>query len=170
MAILYRHIRLDTNQPFYIGIGRTENRAYSKDRRNKHWWAIVNKAGYKTQIMLDDLSWDEACEKEKEFIKLYGRKEFGGLLCNKTDGGEGSINVVCSTETRQKLSKVSKGIIRSAETKLKMSVAQKGRTLSLEHRAKLSEAAKKRPCNRKGVTLSAETKQKMSEAKKRRFL
>jgi hypothetical protein len=29
MAYLYRHIRLDTNQPFYIGIGKEDNgRAY----------------------------------------------------------------------------------------------------------------------------------------------
>lgn len=24
MAVLYRHIRLDKNEPFYVGIGKTE--------------------------------------------------------------------------------------------------------------------------------------------------
>ena len=28
MAVVYRHIRLDKNEPFYIGIGEKENRAY----------------------------------------------------------------------------------------------------------------------------------------------
>ena len=35
MAILYRHIRLDKNVPFYIGIGKDIKRAYSKSNRNK---------------------------------------------------------------------------------------------------------------------------------------
>ena len=30
MAIVYRHIRLDKNEVFYIGIGKTEKRAYEK--------------------------------------------------------------------------------------------------------------------------------------------
>ena len=33
---LYRHIRLDLGSPFYIGIGKTEKRAYSKKNRNKY--------------------------------------------------------------------------------------------------------------------------------------
>ena len=35
MAVLYRHIRIDKNEPFYIGIGDKENRAYSHKGRNK---------------------------------------------------------------------------------------------------------------------------------------
>ena len=42
MAYLYRHIRLDKNEPFYIGIGGDDKgyyeRAYHKiSHRNKHW-------------------------------------------------------------------------------------------------------------------------------------
>ncbi|NBU34555.1 hypothetical protein EB118_19915 [bacterium] len=170
MAVLYRHIRLDKNEPFYIGIGKTEKRAYSNKIRNKHWHNIVNKTGYKVQIMFDDLTWDEACEKEKEFIALYGRKEFGGMLCNMTDGGEGVINM--SKETRQKLSEFNKGKTHSAETLAKISAASKGennpnfgKIHSTETKAKISAAGKGNKRNL-GKTHSAETKQKMSEAKK----
>ena len=104
MAYVYRHIRLDKNQPFYIGIGSDENyyRSNSKSDRNIYWKRIVAKTDYDIDIILDDLNWEDACEKEKEFIKLYGRVQFGGLLCNMTDGGEGGLGVVVSEETREK--------------------------------------------------------------------
>jgi hypothetical protein len=34
-AYVYRHIRLDKNQPFYIGIGRTENYARAFNKKDK---------------------------------------------------------------------------------------------------------------------------------------
>ena len=108
MAVLYRHIRLDKNEPFYIGIGKNKARAYSKRSRNKHWHNITEK-GYKVEIMLDNLTWEEACEKEKEFIAIYGRLNLKlGTLCNYTDGGEGSLNCKHSEETKQKISKSKK--------------------------------------------------------------
>jgi len=103
MAVVYRHIRLDSNQPFYIGIGRNENRAYELIGRSKHWHAVVNKHGYKVHIMMDDLTWNEAQQKEREFIQLYGRKDLGlGTLVNMTDGGDGSLGRTQSKETIEK--------------------------------------------------------------------
>jgi hypothetical protein len=107
MAYLYRHIRLDKNEPFYIGIGSDEegqyDRAYSKDSRTKYWRRIISKVGYEVEIVLDDLSWEEACEKEKEFIKLYGRKDLNeGTLVNMTDGGEGTPGFKHSDTTKEK--------------------------------------------------------------------
>jgi hypothetical protein len=112
MAYLYRHIRLDKNKPFYIGIGSDTNykRAYSKNPRTLHWKNIVNKTEYKVQILLDDLSWEEACEKEKEFIELYKRNCDGGILCNITLGGEGTYGRVLSKETKEKISKSISGV------------------------------------------------------------
>jgi hypothetical protein len=108
VAVLYRHIRLDKNEPFYVGIGKNEHRAYSKRSRNKHWHNIIKK-GYIVEIMLYHLTWKEACEKEKEFISLYGRSDIGtGSLCNWTDGGEGSLNCKHSEESKQKISKSKK--------------------------------------------------------------
>ena len=45
MAFVYRHIRLDKNEPFYIGIGKKIYRAYSMKGRNKYWLRIINKIG-----------------------------------------------------------------------------------------------------------------------------
>jgi hypothetical protein len=128
MAIVYRHIRLDKNEPFYIGIGKTENRAYSKNSRNKHWWNISNK-GYEVEILFNDLTWEEACEKEKEFITLYGRSDLNlGTLCNWTNGGEGSLNCKPSIETRNKIGKANTGKIKSSITleKQRISALKKG--------------------------------------------
>lgn len=110
MAYLYRHIRLDKNEPFYIGIGSdiNYNRAFSLKNRNKYWKNIISKTEWLVEIILDDLTWEQACKKEKEFINIYGRKDFNlGTLCNMTDGGDGAFNP--SLETRIKLSESKKG-------------------------------------------------------------
>jgi len=118
MAYVYRHIRLDKNEPFYIGIGSDNlgkyKRAYfigNRKTKNPHWFNIINKTKYEVEIILDNLTWEEACQKEIEFIKLYGRKDLGtGILCNKTDGGDGTLNLKVSEETKlkQRLAKLNK--------------------------------------------------------------
>ena len=108
MPVIYRHIRLDKNEPFYIGIGKTDKRAYCKKQRNKLWYNIVNKSEYIVEIVMDNLTWEQACEKEKEFISIYGRKDLGkGTLVNMTDGGDGNNNF--SKEVREKISNAHKG-------------------------------------------------------------
>lgn len=117
MAIVYRHIRLDTGQPFYIGIGKNLARAYQQYKRTIYWQRIVNKYGYEVEILFDDLTHQEACEKEKEFIKLYGRENIKtGILVNLTDGGEGSIGYKATFETKLKIGQLSKGRVKSIET------------------------------------------------------
>lgn len=108
MAYLYRHVRLDKNEPFYIGIGKESNfgRAYDKSERSKYWKNIVSNTDYRVDIILDDLSWEDACKKEVEFIQLYGRKDLNlGTLCNFTNGGEGAYGRVLTQETKNKISK-----------------------------------------------------------------
>lgn len=109
MAYLYRHTRLDKNEPFYVGIANDEykhyERAYSKYYRNNHWKNIVAQTSYKVEIMLDNLTWEEACDKEIEFIALYGLNDLKkGPLVNMTDGGEG-FRGSKTLEHRQKLGK-----------------------------------------------------------------
>jgi len=77
MAFVYQHIRLDNNEVFYIGIGINKYRPLSKYRRNKYWHNIVNKCGYKSEIIYNNLTWKDAIEFEKFLIKLYGRKDLG---------------------------------------------------------------------------------------------
>jgi len=125
MAVLYRHIRLDKNVPFYIGIGKTEARAYSKQGRSSYWKSIVAKTGYEVEVLFDGLTWEEACKKEAEFIKLYGRSDLNeGTLCNLTDGGEGSLNP--SPEIKKIMSLTHKNKVVSEETKKRLSLAGKG--------------------------------------------
>jgi hypothetical protein len=94
---IYRHIRLDTNVPFYIGIGtyrdasthkQSYHRAFRKANRNSHWYNIINKTHYKVEILYHSNSLEDIINKEIEFISLY--KE---TLCNKTSGGEINKNV-----------------------------------------------------------------------------
>lgn len=118
MAYLYRHIRLDKNIPFYIGIGSDDDykRAYNVRSRNRYWVNIVAKSHYEVEILLDNLTWLEACEKEIEFISLYKRRRDGGTLANLTLGGEGQLGMIpwnfgkeTPEETRKKQSIRKKG-------------------------------------------------------------
>jgi hypothetical protein len=103
MAMVYLHRRKDNNEVFYVGIGNDIKRAYEiKNRTNKHWIGIVNKHGHTVEIVVQDVSWEEACIIEKDLIKKYGRFDLNeGTLVNMTDGGEGQSNP--SEETREKL-------------------------------------------------------------------
>ena len=121
MAYVYRHIRLDKNEPFYIGIGKddTYKRAYqsSKTKRSDFWHNIASK-GYEVEILMDNLTWEQACEKEKEFISIYGRKDLGqGSLVNLTNGGDGAIEI--SKESIESIRKKLTGLKQSEYTKNK---------------------------------------------------
>ena len=175
MAYVYRHIRLDKNEPFYIGIGSDENynRAKTSTRRNKHWLNI-SKFGFEVDILFDNLTWDEACEKEKEFIALYGRSDLGkGVLCNLTNGGDGVLGRIFkhSEDSKLKMSKTRKGIrqyVASLETRQKMSDNAKKRGISQENLKKMIEAKRKVGWSghRKGIPHTEETRKKMSENRK----
>lgn len=133
---VYRHIRLDKNEVFYVGIGikpklhdkTYENeykRAFARNGRNKFWNNITNKTDYRIEIMFECDNEKEVINKEIEFIKLYGRRDLGlGTLANLTDGGDG-LNRYFSLETRTKISKFHKGRIRSKEVFDKISKAKK---------------------------------------------
>ena len=141
MAIVYRHIRLDKNEPFYIGIGADEKRAYNTHSRSNWWKNIVDKTDYEVQILFDDLTWDEACEKEKEFISLYGRKDLGtGSLVNLTAGGDGSFGRI-SDEINMKISesKRKNPFVYTDEVREKMRQSQLGKKLSDETKKKIGE-------------------------------
>jgi len=160
MAIVYEHLRNDTNEVFYVGIGKEEGRAFDKHNRNKHWHNIVNKAGYTVNIIYKDIEYEEAKNIEILLIEKYGRKNLGlGNLVNLTDGGEGCLGLIISEEIRQKLSEVNKGKTLSDKTKKKISESLKGKTHTEKSKQKISEAQKGKP-------KSEEHRQKMSEARK----
>jgi hypothetical protein len=147
MAYVYRHIRIDKNEPFYIGIGSdmTNKRANEKARRSKLWKKIVAKSDYEIEIMLNDITYEEAKLKEIEFIKLYGRIDLGnGTLANLTDGGDGTPNRIFTSEHKKKLSLSQIGKEKSDELKEKLRTYRIGKINSLEARAKISKANKGR--------------------------
>jgi hypothetical protein len=128
MAYIYKHIRKDTNEVFYIGMGITKKRYYQKDKRSKHWNRIVNKVGFDYEIIENNLSWDEACHREKYWIKFYGRIDLNeGLLINKTNGGDGTSGYKLSQNHKEKISKANSGKIRSNLTKNKLKIAHTGK-------------------------------------------
>lgn len=147
MAYVYRHIRIDKNKPFYIGIGSdmTYKRAREKSRRSNLWNKIIAKSDYDVEILLDNITFDEAKLKEIEFIKLYGRIDLGnGTLANLTDGGDGLINRIFTPEHRRKLSLSKIGKEKSEETKDKLRKYRVGIPNSPEARLKISKANKGR--------------------------
>ncbi len=144
---VYRHTRLDKNEPFYIGIGcqPDHKRAYSVKGRNDIWIRISRKTKYDIDILLDGITFEQACEKEVELIKLYGRINLNnGTLCNMTDGGDGIAGLKHSPESivKMRLSKTGDahpmfGMEHSLETKDKMRIAALGRKKSPEEIAKI---------------------------------
>lgn len=144
---VYRHIRIDTNQVFYIGIGiKYKNkyvRVYDTTNRNKFWRNVVNKTDYKVEIIFDNITWEEAKRKEIRLIKLYGRRDLKqGSLVNLTNGGDGSVGGVLSEEHKQKISNFQLGRVKSEETRKKLSLKHKGKKLSEEHIKNMSKSRK----------------------------
>lgn len=129
---LYRHIREDKNEVFYVGIGTkkenvlgihriTYKRAHDNVRRNCFWKSIVNKTLYKIEIICESNNRKFIEEKEVEFIKLYGRRNLNlGTLCNLTDGGERNCGYIPSKEVVEKQRQRMKGTKASEESKEKM--------------------------------------------------
>lgn len=69
-------------------------RAFSSKNRNRIWRGVVSKTRYDVEIIWETTDKKEVFEKEKEFIRLYGRRDSKtGVLANLTDGGDGSVNL-----------------------------------------------------------------------------
>jgi hypothetical protein len=147
---VYKHIRLDKNEPFYIGIGNKKKfgRAFefSKDKRNEIWWKIYSKTNIFVEILYESLTKTEASLKEQELIKKYGRKDLNeGSLCNMTDGGDGIWNCIRTEKTKKLLS----------EQKIGSKNPQFGKKQS-------KEFIEKRFKNIRGIKKSDEDKKKQS--------
>lgn len=119
---VYRHIRPDTDEVFYIGKGNNlDNRVplYGRakkpmcnKRRSEFWEKVVNKNNgkFEWEIMYECDTEYECNKKEIEFIRLYGRKDLGiGTLVNLTDGGDGQLGVKTSQSVLNKRSERMKG-------------------------------------------------------------
>jgi len=121
---LYRHVRLDTNEVFYIGKGtkrvtqlNTMNpSAYSRaiDTRNRtnYWYNITSKSLFEVDILLESNNKEFIDSKEIEFISLYGRVDLGkGSLVNLVDGGTFYKNKSIKSIEKTVMTKRAKGNI-----------------------------------------------------------
>ena len=155
MAYVYQHIRNDTGNVFYIGIGSDKGgkyyRAYRKTGRNNYWNNITNKHGYRVEIVMDNLSWEEAISNERRLISIYGRKN----LCNMTDGGEGTPGWKPTEEQRIEMSRIRKGKCYGGR--------EKGFKTPEETRKKISESMKGNNRNKRNP-VPDETRTKIKEA------
>jgi hypothetical protein len=157
MAYVYRHIRLDKNEPFYIGIGSEKTdrasvftRAYEKARRSEMWKSIVAKSDYEVEILFSNVPPAFAKQKEIELISLYGRKDLGtGCLANMTDGGDGLNNRVFTEEYRRKLSEAAKKRPPQAQLQKIIEWRKANTKLSEETKRRISDGVKGK--NLKGI-------------------
>jgi hypothetical protein len=187
---VYRHIRMDKDEPFYIGIGKKPNhfenikqeysRAFkmSPSARSIVWNRIAKKIAYNIQveILFESPDYQEITVKEKEFIALYGRVDLGiGPLVNLTDGGDGTPHHFMRDDVRVKIIKSNTGRKHTEEARRKMHIAQLGnkKWIGKKHseatKAKLSAIKKGKKANIEGVKKMALTKigNKYSLGKKR---
>jgi hypothetical protein len=151
---VYLHRRLSDNKPFYVGKGQGD-RAWYLHHRSAFWNNVVNKHGFKSEIVFDDLEEDEAFQLEVDTI--LEMKYFGNELVNLTNGGDGPRGRVFSEESRRKMSEAQKtsekariareltrlkciGRKQSEEQKLKVSKALSNKPKSKEHSRKVAES------------------------------
>lgn len=119
---VYAYIRKSDNTPYYIGKGKGR-RAYAK-----HHAISVPKDKTKIVFLEQCLTNVGACAIERKMITWYGRKDMGtGILLNRTDGGEGTANRVCSENTKHKISTGNLGKKHSAEQRANNSARQLGK-------------------------------------------
>lgn len=155
---LYRHVRPDTNEVFYVGIGtkgqKIRNtfqdeykRAFKKHSRNTYWKNVFNKCdgNYEVEILLESNDYDWIEQKEIEFVALYGRADLGlGTLVNLTDGGDGNRRMKMPEEAKRKISEANKGRPHTKEQTEKIRQALLGQKRTPEQRAAVSRAARNR--------------------------
>src|SRR5665213_2598409 len=191
--VVYRlwHDFSDKGRIGYIGKDsywpRRSNLCYRKNRNDQpKLCSALEKYSIKLwrkEVLADGFgSNEELSQAEMLYIKKFDSKNRG---YNCTEGGEGSMGVIISEETRKRIREASSGknhrlfgkhhpiktrrkisqahigMRYSEETKRKVGKASRGREVSLQTRNKISQSLK-------GRKFSKETRKKLSEALKGR--
>lgn len=158
---IYAYLRLDTNTYFYIGKG-CGRRKYEMQNRCQYFMNIINKYNTAVEILLDNLTEEEAYYEERNIIEdlvfnegysisIKGIIKNTSHLVNKSWGGDGALNYSQSDYAKECLRKRMSGRIVSQETRQKLSMLNTG----VRH-------------PKYGTKHSEETKKKISEANKGR--
>ena len=132
------------NGKVYIGITREtlEQRlrrhiAYARSGKSYALSCAIRKYGEKSFIaeLISGGSWDELMAMEIAMIKECN--SFGPAGYNMTKGGEGSLGVAISSETKEKISKSLTGRKLSDIHRARVGAAQKGKVISEETKEKM---------------------------------
>lgn len=127
---VYCHVKKTDGKCFYIGKG-IRDRSVSLSGRNTHWKNIVNKHGFNSIILVNNISEAEAFRIEHDFCKQIGYNKLSNI---REEGGWGGYTM--NDETKRKLSEANKGKKRSQETKDKISESNKGKKRTQESKDK----------------------------------
>ena len=124
---VYTHLDPITKDIFYVGIG-FGNRAWNQwAGRNKFWENYVNKHGFEVYIIIDNITRKQAEKIELNLIADLGRRQIdsGGVLVNRSIGGETSKGYTHTDEFKRKLSEDRKGKCTRKERKLSEDTKEK---------------------------------------------
>lgn len=103
MSLVYCHFRETDQNPFYVGMGKKENRPFEVGSRRSEWHRRVSeKHGMRVKILIRDIDWKTAGWWEKRWIKVL--KNFGYPLVNHTEGGDGVCGASIETIKKMKIS------------------------------------------------------------------
>ena len=140
---VYEWIRLDTNEPFYVGKG-CGRRALSLRGRNRHFHFVYNKVDCAVSILCDNLTEQEAYESEVWFIYEYDCV-FGFKLVNADFGGCGALSGMFNPMYGRRAEKSPLyGRKASIERGINISNALKGRKKTDKHKESLKKACSNR--------------------------
>jgi len=92
-SFVYCHLRADTCEPFYIGMGKDPKRPWHMNHHSRTVFHrnIVKKHGVRVEIIADNLSWEQANFWEMHWIRAL--RNTGYKLVNLTDGGDGTKGI-----------------------------------------------------------------------------
>ncbi len=174
----YKWLRKD-GTPYYIGKGKGKRAWQVHKRKNVSHYPPEGRV----EIIMNNLTEEEALLHEIWLIALYKRKSEGGILINLTAGGQGPSGAKwklsnktrqlmkearkrrppASAQTRQKIREAKEGKSwgsHTEETKLKMSEsakrpeAQPAHKKAAQSRAASTTNAKKQPCPQCGMLMN----------------
>ena len=159
--VVYKIVHIDSGK-MYIGITinykkRIKTHFIYGTKNRSHLHNAIQKYGkekFQYEIIDRCDCWNNLCQKEIKYIKLFNTKSPNGY--NLTEGGDGSLGIVISGKTRKKMSESHKG----------KNHPNYGKRASDGSRKKMSESHKGKKNFNYGKKRDIETCKKISEANK----